>query len=620
MKSPVYGVGVAIGSTSAVRYSTLGSANSMVADDVQQVPMPCPGTFSQLRPWMTTAPGSGKSYEYMLMKNGATTDLASTVADTAQYNDNTANTATVVAGDLMSMRYTPSGTPASSGYQSHTLLFESSDGRYPILGGTNGSNLTNSATRYISLHSAANAGAASTTYGQTQAPHACTIDRLYISLGAAPGADTSYTFTLQKNGSATDVTVTISDTATTGNDTAHTIDVAEGDLLVMVVTPTGTPTATTAQWGIGVTPDTDGESWQNYRNTINIAASTTYIAPVEGAALSLDSSERYTVRTPACTVKRLFPRMRVAPGSGNSIAFTFQKNTSDQTLTATIADTATVASDTAHTFDAAAGDSLQVKQVVSASIAQVASYPSHSWVAYIASSAEATAAYSPLGLTLTVPSITASYVLESLASFSPLALALSVPAITATSGLISTAAFDPVTLSLVVPSITATSLAEYVAAFSTININLSVPAITATFESVNEASFDPVNITVTIPEMTASSATGAVAVFDPITLNLSVPEITATSLAEHTASFTPIPITLTIPDITASHIMEVEAVFDPINLTLTIPDFTVSLGVTKFGYNSDLNCISFYVDGIETARLKSNGDLDIKGTVNESAF
>jgi hypothetical protein len=125
---------------------------------------------------------------------------------------------------------------------------------------------------------------------------------------------------------------------------------------------------------------------------------------------------------------------------------------------------------------------------------------------------------------------------------------------------------------------------------------------------------------VTIPAMTASSATGAVAVFDPITLNLSVPEITATSLAEHTASFTPIPITLTIPDITASHVMEVEAVFDPINLTLTIPDFTVSLGVTKFGYNSDLNCISFFVDGVETARLKSNGDLDIKGIVNESAF
>lgn len=386
MKSPVYGVGVAIGSTSAVRYSTLGSANSMVATNAEQVPMPCPGTFSQLRPWMTTAPGSGKSYEYMLMKNGNTTDLASTVADTAQYNDNTVNTVSVAAGDLMSMRYTPSGTPASSGYQSHTLLFESSDGRYPILGGTNSSNLVNNATRYISLHSAANAGAASTTYGQTQSPHACTIDRLYISLGAAPGAGTSYTFTLQKNGSATDVTVTISDTATTGNDTAHTIDVAEGDLLCMVVTPTGTPTATTAQWGIGVTPDTDGESWQNYRNTNNIAAGGTYIAPVEGAALTLDSSERYTVRTPACTVKRLFPRMRTAPGSGNSIAFTFQKNTSDQTLTATIADTATVASDTAHTFDAAAGDSLQVKQVVSASIAQVASYPSHSWVAYIASS------------------------------------------------------------------------------------------------------------------------------------------------------------------------------------------------------------------------------------------
>ena len=57
------------------------------------------------------------------------------------------------------------------------------------------------------------------------------IANLYVILSAAPGAGKNLVLTVRKNGADQTLTCTISEAATTGNDTAHTFNVAAGDYL-----------------------------------------------------------------------------------------------------------------------------------------------------------------------------------------------------------------------------------------------------------------------------------------------------------------------------------------------------------------------------------------------------
>jgi hypothetical protein len=347
--------------------------------------MPCAGVISKMRVFLAAAPGTDNSWELCVMKNAIATDLKVTISNSATTGDNTSDSVSFSAGDLISVRFTPTSSPTNTGANSYTVVLTTTDGKSIIIGSTGTSNMVNNAARFVSPFAAGTAGAASVTYGQIQAATAGVLSNLYVSIGAAAGADKSYTFAVGLNGSDGDISVVISgDSQVLNSDTTHTTTIAAGDLVNMHITPTGTPTATTAQWAMVFTPTTAGESWHNYLNFNSIAAGTTYYAPADGGGGLTITSETYFVRMPACTVKNLYPRMRVAPGSGNSVVFTARKNSADQTLTATIVDTATVASDTAHSFSCADGDDLQFSHVVSNPIAQTSSYCNHSWVAYIA--------------------------------------------------------------------------------------------------------------------------------------------------------------------------------------------------------------------------------------------
>lgn len=74
-------------------------------------------------------------------------------------------------------------------------------------------------------------------------PEGLDIKKLYVKLAVAPNTGKSRTFCLRDNGADTALTLTISDAATTGNDTTHTVTysgVGKGDI---ATTPSGTPDA-----------------------------------------------------------------------------------------------------------------------------------------------------------------------------------------------------------------------------------------------------------------------------------------------------------------------------------------------------------------------------------------
>mgnify|MGYP003658086684 CR=1 FL=1 len=71
---------------------------------------------------------------------------------------------------------------------------------------------------------------------------ACNATALYASVVTAPTGSETDAFTLMKNGSATTITCTITGSATTANDTAHTVSYAAGDTISLrVVYSSGSP-------------------------------------------------------------------------------------------------------------------------------------------------------------------------------------------------------------------------------------------------------------------------------------------------------------------------------------------------------------------------------------------
>lgn len=73
----------------------------------------------------------------------------------------------------------------------------------------------------------------SATEGQANGvvPYALTAKNLYVKALAAPVGVETFVYTLRKNGSDTALTVTITGSNTTGNDTTHTVSFAAGDLI-----------------------------------------------------------------------------------------------------------------------------------------------------------------------------------------------------------------------------------------------------------------------------------------------------------------------------------------------------------------------------------------------------
>ena len=76
----------------------------------------------------------------------------------------------------------------------------------------------------------------------------------------------------------------------------------------------------------------------------------------------------------ACTLKNMYVVAETAPGAGQNNTYTLFKNGVGQTLTATMADTATTANDTTNSVTFAAGDTVTVRVVLSGSSASTTTH------------------------------------------------------------------------------------------------------------------------------------------------------------------------------------------------------------------------------------------------------
>jgi hypothetical protein len=101
-----------------------------------------------------------------------------------------------------------------------------------------------------------------------------TLRNLRVVVDAAPGVGNSVTWTIEHNAVDTALAVTISGTDTTGQNTANTITLADGDEILLRRTITGTPTDTTQTWTVEFDADEAGAScYSNDKTALSDLAS-----------------------------------------------------------------------------------------------------------------------------------------------------------------------------------------------------------------------------------------------------------------------------------------------------------------------------------------------------------
>lgn len=193
------------------------------------------------------------------------------------------------------------------------------------------------------------------------------ISDLRIKLPVAPGAGTSYTFTFMKNGAPTSLTVTISDTNTTGSDMVNTVAVAVGDLIAMRAVPSGAAASCRPRLNLHFEGTNPKEFILPGGVATHQAADKTRYNQLMGQATWDDHEDSQ----PQCfpipgTLSSLGIELKTAPGAGENYVFTVLKNGAPTSLAVTITGVNKSGSDTSHTVSISPGDICQLKGVPSA--------------------------------------------------------------------------------------------------------------------------------------------------------------------------------------------------------------------------------------------------------------
>ena len=372
--TPILGSTTANPSASATRYYWPAANNITTAwnasEGTCEQTISDYGVLKNLSITVASAPGASKSYAFTIMKNGSATSLTTTISGTNVTNSDTSDLIYVLPGDVISLRSVPSGTPGATGNIKWSFGWQStiSTGQSIIIAGSSGA-LSASAARYNGIQSSSAWNATATSTRQVM-PTAGVIKNLFIALSAAPGTaggGQSYQFDVYKNGlvASPSLSCTISETATTGSDTTHSITYAAGDTIEIAATPTNTPGAIAAHWGVSFIPTVSGESLLLAGTSAVVTATAASYLGLGGISTSAPSATETdnTQIMPSFMVKKLQVLIDGSPGgTGKSYTFTVRKNSADTSpaITTTLSNTTTTGSDTSDTSVFSAGDTIDV--------------------------------------------------------------------------------------------------------------------------------------------------------------------------------------------------------------------------------------------------------------------
>jgi hypothetical protein len=235
-----------------------GYSGSLSEADVLQV-MPTAGTFKKLYVLYPYGPGVGASWKFTLRKNSVDTALTVTISGATASGNDTADTVSVVAGDIVTMSCVVTGSPTAQPGAISMVFAPTIDGESIIMGDSNDAAHDNTAfetnylgpTDYDQVYTVAGNEFVDYQGGQSP-PLGMILKKFYVAQTSASGAGATWKYDIRCTGDTnTGITVSISGAlATTGNDTTNTYKCVDYDRLHLGTTPTSTPTVSQTCWSV----------------------------------------------------------------------------------------------------------------------------------------------------------------------------------------------------------------------------------------------------------------------------------------------------------------------------------------------------------------------------------
>jgi hypothetical protein len=348
----------------ATEYNMLmgGDVWTTTTTSVQQV-VPTAGTFNSLYVEMPSTVLAGATRTFTVMKNGSPTSLAVTLSEGEASGSDTSNTVSVVAGDLVMLRNTSTGSPGNYIARWSTLFTATNIGESICMAVNNG----NSATTYYSMLQGLGGGSASVeTQIKQPIPTSGTLKDMYVQLATNPGGSGSYTITLREDtggGSGdTSLAVTVTEPDTTGSDTADDISVSAGDLMSLSIVPASSPANMRMAISMVFESDTLGESIILSGGGQTSANATTYnYASGNNITWGTTEADFYQL-IQGGTLKNLYVSLDTSPGASKTNQFDLRIEGADagspSTLSVSITGGATSGNDTTNSASVSAGDTI----------------------------------------------------------------------------------------------------------------------------------------------------------------------------------------------------------------------------------------------------------------------
>lgn len=352
-------------SISLARYATLQGPGTGVAgwsstSSSQRSPIPIAGTISNLNVRFPSPITNAGTFTITLRNQSGATALTCTIDSTGTTCEST-STVSVASGDYLEWGCVPSGSPDGTHAQVQiSCTFDATtDGESMLLFGSS-STVSNSATNYTGLNTG-------TGWNATEAirdvviPCPGTIDLLEVLAVGSPGAGTSYTITVRKNGADQTLTAAISGTNTANSDVTNSFTVVAGDIISVSCVPSGTPTARGIKGGVRFVPTVNGSTPIMSNGGVPSTTLTRYLNTI-GTATNISVESQVAAYLPAsCDLKNMYIDFDSAPGAGKSRAFISRIGGANGTVTTSVDDTNTTATpDTTHTDSLVKGDILNL--------------------------------------------------------------------------------------------------------------------------------------------------------------------------------------------------------------------------------------------------------------------
>lgn len=243
-------------SASVTSYSTVTGGHASATgwnttESSVQMIVPTSGTINNFYARLSTAPSSGRSWQFTIMHNGSASSLDLTIANTNTAGNDITNSIAVSAGDTLTIRAIPTGTPATSTSTSFGLKFTPTTPGESFFGYGTATPPSATLTNYDNVLGAGNNAWVPNENNRTMILGPYTLKKVYVKLVTAPGGAASRTFTIRKAGADTALAVTLTGAAVSGN-TASDVAYAQGETITLQSAIASGPAAATGGVHTGV--------------------------------------------------------------------------------------------------------------------------------------------------------------------------------------------------------------------------------------------------------------------------------------------------------------------------------------------------------------------------------